>query len=209
MPSDTPTVLYCHASILSFTICFLISLPRSNTVAQLMYCPHADCGSGNARRWRTNDKGSQNPEVVTYSACCSLISIMTTISWGEQNILAWITFPPHTRDTYVWLCLHCFPGRHTCCVQHSLTIAPHVSYSGSTRSWAPGIANLSTWKIVTRGESRRVFVQRGLAILEFSIVSEMWEVEKAWLLWLALRFEISGIHCGRNCVVLVRWGKVF
>jgi hypothetical protein len=37
MPSDTPMVLYCHASILSFWTCFLISFPRSNTKLSSVY----------------------------------------------------------------------------------------------------------------------------------------------------------------------------
>jgi hypothetical protein len=54
MPSDTPTVLYCHASILSCSMCFLISLPSPSTASRqysfTRYKPPQCCGSAGAGR---------------------------------------------------------------------------------------------------------------------------------------------------------------
>jgi hypothetical protein len=41
IPSETPTVLYCHASMLSFWMFFLISLPRSSTAVHVNSKSHA------------------------------------------------------------------------------------------------------------------------------------------------------------------------
>jgi hypothetical protein len=52
---------------------------------------------------------TQCPEAVTYSACCSIVSTMTTTTWGAQNCsLAWVAFPPHARNTYMRLRFHGF-----------------------------------------------------------------------------------------------------
>jgi hypothetical protein len=61
----------------------------------------------------------------------------------------------------------------------------------------PGTANLSTWKIVAGSERRRVFVQCGLAI-SHGVIWKVREAEEAWLLWLALFFEVARVHCGRR-----------
>lgn len=55
MPSDTPTVLYCHASMLSCSMCFLISLPSPSTASSQYFlvctAPTHRCGSAGAGRY--------------------------------------------------------------------------------------------------------------------------------------------------------------
>jgi hypothetical protein len=119
MPSETPTVLYCHASMLSFWTFFLISLPRSSTMVWLMHDPTLCCSFA---RLRFGEPMAHNglPDAVTYSAYCSIVSTMTTTMWGEGCSLAWIALPPNTCNSNVRLRLHGFLGGYTRRIQHCL-----------------------------------------------------------------------------------------
>jgi hypothetical protein len=97
IPSETPIVLYCHASMLSFKTCFLISFPRSNTILSSVYRIEAMLLSA-----------SFASKACVYSRCMlHTISIVTTSPW--VHLLAWIAFPPDACNAHMRLCLHCFP----------------------------------------------------------------------------------------------------
>jgi hypothetical protein len=192
IPSDTPTVLYCHASILSFWTFFLISFPKSSTVVQLMQESHVVCSCG----WLKVDEpmaGFQLPDAVTYNAYCGTVSATTTTTWDTMHLLARVALPPNTCNTHVRLRFHGLFGRHAGCIQHCLG----VPVSGSCNSMAGSLvmANLSPREIVACSKGRGVFVQCRLAI-SHGILCEVRKAEEAWLLWLSLFFKVARIHCG-------------
>jgi hypothetical protein len=118
MPSETPIVLYCHANMLSFSTCFLISFPRSNTAVQLVSSLHVS-----SRPWNCKQLVDQLHDRVT--GCSNLqcmlridVSTATTCVWVD--LLAWVAFPPNARNANMRLRLHRFFRRYACRIQHCL-----------------------------------------------------------------------------------------
>jgi hypothetical protein len=67
-----------------------------------------------------------------------------------------------------------------------------------------GLANLSSWEVMTGSKRRRVLVEGWCAILVLRVFGKMWEGEVAWLLWLALFLEVAGIHCELLSIVVCK-----
>ena len=57
------------------------------------------------------------------------------------------------------------------------------------------MTDLSSGKVVASGKRGGPSVERRLAI-SHSALGEVWERQKARLLWLALLLQILGVHCG-------------
>ena len=110
MASETPMVLYCHASIPCFWIESLTVLPRSSTDKELqvrdlstrLCCCPKTCQS------------------QTYDAYCCGKSARAPEPSQLELSLAWIAFPPNRSHPNVRAILHRLSIRYTCSVKHCL-----------------------------------------------------------------------------------------
>ena len=172
-------------------------------MVQSVYNPHATMRLCKKQGVAANNTVASLGVQPTYNACCRTISTMTTLMW-DALLLAWVSFPPHARNSYVGLRLHRFSRGHAGRVEHSLHwTLPRLATDVARTAKLPGTANLSSGEVVAGSESGGVFVQGWLSVSR-GIVGEMWELEEARLLWLALLLEIPRIHGGR---VSTGWGR--
>lgn len=124
MPSETPMVLYCHASIFCCSTDFLTMLPSSST-----FSPLALEEEGSLHR-ASEERGSP----LTMCATRSKVSYPLSDQQGTRgrkkkkkiNLLARVPFPPHRGDANLGRILHHIPVGNAGGVEHGLEIRSHV-----------------------------------------------------------------------------------